>query len=556
MKFLLSTTAIASLLLVNVEARWQPKPGLTWNYVLGDDKFNVHTEKAQVIDVDYELSASKIQEFHNAGKKVICYFSGGTVENWRNDFSSFKAVSGLVKNVYDGWDDEYWLDYRVDGIKSLIKKRMQIAKNKNCDGIEVDNLDGYSVNKGHWDLKESDAIQYAKWLGNTAHSLDIAIGLKNIPGLLDTLGSYFDFAINESCVNHGSECSYYKKFISSGKAVFGITYGNINDKLPALCKSLNGVGISMIVKSSQNLRQAGWTFDGKSQCGSGFSTGGVSSSSSSNSSANQVKKTTTVAPKPTTVVPKRTTVASKPTIVSYNPSTTAAQKPVVSNTPVSSSVNTAAKNNAGSNIGSALNTSANTAINASNANASNANASNAANANTANIANAANAANVANNAASNVPINQEAIASAENVGVPVDANAAPAANNNPVVTPVVSSANKEVPAKKNDKTVSGAVNEEEGGGAGPIVTGVAITGSVIGAAAAFVFVKKNPKQYNQLKRSISRSASSVKRGASTVKRRLTTKKSKGTPLPVSSEPNINDNQYGSYRYQFTQNFDL
>jgi len=150
---------------------------------------------------------------------------------------------------------------------------MKTAISKNCDGIEVDNLDGYSVNKSHWDITESDTIKFAKWLGNTAHELGIPIGLKNVPGLLDSLESYFDFAINESCANHGSECSYYNKFLNNGKAVFGITYGDINDKLPTLCNALNGVGISMIVKASQNLRQAGWTFDGKSQCGSKFSTG-------------------------------------------------------------------------------------------------------------------------------------------------------------------------------------------------------------------------------------------------------------------------------------------
>jgi len=42
MKFILSTTFLVSVLSIcNVEARWKPIPGMTWNYVLGDDNFNV-----------------------------------------------------------------------------------------------------------------------------------------------------------------------------------------------------------------------------------------------------------------------------------------------------------------------------------------------------------------------------------------------------------------------------------------------------------------------------------------------------------------------------------
>jgi len=42
MKYSLPTTVIISLLLIiNVEARWNAAPGLTWNYVLGDNSFDV-----------------------------------------------------------------------------------------------------------------------------------------------------------------------------------------------------------------------------------------------------------------------------------------------------------------------------------------------------------------------------------------------------------------------------------------------------------------------------------------------------------------------------------
>ncbi|ORX85273.1 PR-1-like protein [Anaeromyces robustus] len=90
-----------------------------------------------------------------------------------------------------------------------------------------------------------------------------------------------------------------------------------------------------------------------------------------------------------------------------------------------------------------------------------------------------------------------------------------------------------------------------------IVTGVAITGSVVGAAAAFVFLKKNPKQYEKL----SRSFTSVKRGATVITRKFTTKKVKPTlsttpettTTNTTTNTNTNENDNNSYRIDFTEN---
>ncbi|KAG4088396.1 PR-1-like protein [Neocallimastix lanati (nom. inval.)] len=97
------------------------------------------------------------------------------------------------------------------------------------------------------------------------------------------------------------------------------------------------------------------------------------------------------------------------------------------------------------------------------------------------------------------------------------------------------------------------------------VTGVAVTGSVVGAAAAFVFLKKNPKQYKQLtdnmktiSRSITKKANSVKRSATTVtssvKRSATnvTRKITTKVRPTQSDSS-NPFNGSSYRYEFTQN---
>jgi len=236
-----------------------------------------HSEKAQVIDVDYNKSAKTIQEYHNAGKKVICYFSGGTIEKHRKDIAEFYKVEGLVRNKYEEWADENWLDIRKEGLKPLLKNRMKEAVSKNCDGLEVDNLDGFQQSEvKSWSspLTRTDTVNFAKWLGNTAHELGISIGLKNALFMIDEVDSYFDFAINESCATlEHPECHLYKPFLNQGKAVFGVSYESRMSGNTNFCSSLNGLNISMIVKKDQFLRQEGYIFDGKSQCGSNFKTG-------------------------------------------------------------------------------------------------------------------------------------------------------------------------------------------------------------------------------------------------------------------------------------------
>ncbi|OUM58149.1 glycoside hydrolase family 114 protein, partial [Piromyces sp. E2] len=157
---------------------------------------------------------------------VICYFSGGTLEDFRDDYDDFTAIPGLVRNTYEDWPDEKWLDFRVKGIEKLLEKRIKLAASKKCDAIEVDNLDGYQMHEvKSWKnpLTKSDTIKFAKWLANTAHKYNLSIGLKNVAGIVDELSSYYDFAINEDCAVY-NECRLYKNFLAKGKAVFGVTY--------------------------------------------------------------------------------------------------------------------------------------------------------------------------------------------------------------------------------------------------------------------------------------------------------------------------------------------
>jgi hypothetical protein len=271
MKIIFSIFFLILIIFINnIKAIWLPSQGMTWNYVLGND-IDVNSETANVVDIDIRKTEA-INKLHKKGIKVICYFSVGTLESFRDDYPQFLAVKGLVKNRYDDWPDERWLDFRVEGIKPLLKNRMKSAVSKNCDAIEVDNLDGYQMDEvKSWSkpLTKKDTIVFAKWLSTTAHGLGLSIGLKNVAGLIDELTSYYDFAINEECIKY-NECSLYKNFLRTGKAVFGVTYNGLSANKSKLCKNLNGLGISMIVKAGKKLEQAGTIFKGEKYCGSDF----------------------------------------------------------------------------------------------------------------------------------------------------------------------------------------------------------------------------------------------------------------------------------------------
>jgi hypothetical protein len=219
---------------------WMPKPGVTWQWQLTG---TVDTSvDAQMFDIDlFTTSAATMQALHSAGKIVICYFSAGSYEPGRPD-SDALSKTGLGSTL-DGWPDEKWLDVRSTEVRDVMKARLDTAKSKGCDGVEPDNVDGFDNGNG-LGLKESDAVDYLRFLAAEAHARSLSIGLKNSLGLVENLVSSFDWALNEECLQY-DECGDLEPFISAGKAVFHCEYG----------KSTNGIcgdapqGFSTIIKN-------------------------------------------------------------------------------------------------------------------------------------------------------------------------------------------------------------------------------------------------------------------------------------------------------------------
>lgn len=201
------------------EARWQPRPGVAWQWQLTG---RVDTSvDVPVYDIDgFDQSGSVVSALHREDRKVICYLSTGAWEDWRPDAKKFPAS---VIGRGNGWEGERWLDIRrTDVLEPLMAARFDMCRTKGFDAIEPDNMDGYK-NRTGFDLTASDQLRYNRLIAKLAHERGMAVGLKNdldqIPDLVDD----FDFAVNEQCAQY-DECADMKPFITADKAVFHVEY--------------------------------------------------------------------------------------------------------------------------------------------------------------------------------------------------------------------------------------------------------------------------------------------------------------------------------------------
>lgn len=216
--------------IVQTKKSWYtPDAKTTWQWQLRGDinqKYDVN-----LYDIDlFDTNISVINSLKDSGKKVICYFSAGSFEDWREDKESF-PVNVLGQNL-DAWEGEKWLDIRSDKLHSIMEARFDLAQQKGCDGVEPDNVDGYSNDTG-FELTSADQIRYNKFLATEAHKRDLSIGLKNDLDQITTLEPFFDFAVNEQCHEY-DECNSLKPFIDANKPVLNTEYNR--NKEEAYCQ--------------------------------------------------------------------------------------------------------------------------------------------------------------------------------------------------------------------------------------------------------------------------------------------------------------------------------
>jgi hypothetical protein len=239
-----ASTAETSHLNGSTATWWQPGVGLTWQWQIDD--MNVDTSiEADVYDVDMDVPQSTIDELHASGRKVICYVSVGSYEDWRADEAEFPQ--DILGNDYDGWPGERWLDIRqIDRLAPIMRARFDLCRQKGFDAIEPDNMavDGDLTG---FPLTSADELRYALWLAEEAHTRGLAIGQKNAfdqtQGLVDT----YDFAIVEDCFAY-HECEWVEPYVDAGKPVFAAEYTDMEIDFASACEAAGDLHLSMILK--------------------------------------------------------------------------------------------------------------------------------------------------------------------------------------------------------------------------------------------------------------------------------------------------------------------
>jgi len=185
-------------------------------------------------DIDlFDATADLISQLHSKGRAVICYFST-QYENWRPDASKF--TSAVLGSNLDDWPGEKFADIRSPLVRQIMAERLDLAVSKGCDGVEPDNVDGYA-NKNGLGLTAADQIDYNKFLASESHKRGLSVGLKNDLDQVAELAPYFDWALNEQCNEYG-ECGDLSRFVTAGKAVFGVDYsGSASSICPKMVTS-------------------------------------------------------------------------------------------------------------------------------------------------------------------------------------------------------------------------------------------------------------------------------------------------------------------------------
>jgi len=225
-----------------------PKFGDSFQWDLSEPPLDT-TVQADIYDVDYEnTSKETIEQLHKQSKKVICYINVGAWEEYRDDADVFPQE--VLGNDYEGWEGEIWLDisnYQL--FTEILEKRFDLAKSKECDGIEPDNIQGYQEDTG-FDLTYDDQFEFNKWIAELAHNRNMSIGLKNDPDQVHDLLEYYDWALIEDC-HVWDFCNKFTPFIEADKPVFQVEYTDNDISLDDFCNDAENRSFTALLKNRE-----------------------------------------------------------------------------------------------------------------------------------------------------------------------------------------------------------------------------------------------------------------------------------------------------------------
>lgn len=236
----LRTRADAASGLVAVRPR--PTPSATFQIQLNGTVDT--TVDASTFTIDVATAPSVIADLHAAGRIVMCFFSGGTYEPFRDDASQFPQAA--LGSALTDYPNERWIDVRDGGVRAVMAGRVTLAAASGCDGIHAGNLDGYLQDTG-FALTQNDQQSYDRWLAQAAHAVGMSAGLVDGDAALNgLLVADFDWAVVWSCVDAG--CGGAAPFLAAGKPVFDVEFGG-SDLAVSVCPKAQALGLSAVIKN-------------------------------------------------------------------------------------------------------------------------------------------------------------------------------------------------------------------------------------------------------------------------------------------------------------------
>jgi hypothetical protein len=222
---------------------WRPPLATAWQWQLEPRGELDQSVDVPIYDIDlFYHDASVVQSLHAKGRKVTCYVSVGSWEDWRPDAASFPDI---VKGRRNGWRGEVWLDIRrLDILAPIMEARLDMCRAKGFDAVEPDNVDAHIHNSG-FPITADDQLRYNRFIADAAHARGLSVGLKNdLPQVPDLL-PHFDWALNEQCFED-DECELLLPFIRAGKAVFQVEYELDTDEF---CSQANAMNFNSMKKN-------------------------------------------------------------------------------------------------------------------------------------------------------------------------------------------------------------------------------------------------------------------------------------------------------------------
>jgi len=227
----------------SVSGPWRPAVAASWQIQLVgtvDTSLDV-----SVYEVDlFDTAQADIDALHAAGRRVICYVSTGTFEPWRSDVAAFPTAA--VGNAVVQYPQERWLDTRDATVRTAMTARLDRARDKRCDGVDLSTVSSGAADTG-FSLTAADALAYARFMAAAAHGRGLSAGLGGAEDIAAQLVPSFEWALTQSCLDAGT-CASLAAFVAAQKVVFAVEFGTAADAA-TICPRVRQQGFNPLIKN-------------------------------------------------------------------------------------------------------------------------------------------------------------------------------------------------------------------------------------------------------------------------------------------------------------------